>query len=403
MSNTFELIGKFFVGKESEKFKPYEVTTSAKGWTTNRFLFNVIAGDNRHMLESKGGYFADGNGKIFTFSKAGKDDNGNQVKGEKLEIAWKDRTKPELIENVAEFKKFVVDLEEYGRRFKLEKAVEKKKEGTLTEDELLELGVDDIEKAFEDSKKKRKEFIAESDFTEYLHKVITSGKVDGRLFRVNGNIVNSEYNGKFYRKLVPNRVYLAEKDAQPSSIGQLTIFFNKDSLDNNSLKDKKKYYINGYVRDYDNNRKMDIPCPIQVVVDTSKDEENETNKKLNNMFVKQFTVKDKVWYELGIKVKMLDGAQKTDITDDMLNDIQKELLELGAITMDDIRKELGKDIYGEKIQELIIINVARGYSKGRKNTVYIDNDFVIQPIEILEKENKPNELDEEDIFQDIDI
>jgi hypothetical protein len=404
MVNTFEFIGKLVIGKESEKFKPYEVITSAKGWVTKRLLFNVIAGDNRHMLESKGGYFKDESGKIFTFSKAGKDDNGNQIKGEKLEVAWKDRFKPEIIENVAEFKKFVVDLEEYGRRFKLEKAVEKKNDGTLIDEELLELGVDDVEKSLEDSKKKRKEFIAEADFTEYLHKVVSSGKINDKLFRVLGNIVDSEYNGKFYRKLVPTRVYLAEKDAKPSSIGQITVFFNKDSLDSNSLKDKKKYYVNGFVRDYDNNRKVEVPCPIQLVIDTTKDEENETNKKLNSMFVKQFTVKDKTWKEIGVKVKMLDGAQKTDITEDMLNDFQKELLELGAITMDDIRKELGKDIYGEKIQEYVIINAARGYTKGRKDTVFIDKDFVVEPVEILEKEHSENtESDEEDIFGDVDI
>lgn len=407
MAKTFELIGKLSIGKESEKFKPYSTDTYPSGWVSNRLFFNVVAGDNRHMLESKGGFYANGSGKVKTFSKSGKDDNGNIVKGEKLEIEWADRFNPEHIENVAEFKKFVIDLDEYGRRYKLEKAVEKKKDGTLTDAELSELGVEDVEKALEDSKKKRKEFIAESDFTEYIYKLISSGKISDRLFRISGNIIDTEYNGKFYRKLEPTRIYLAEKCAVPSSVGQVTVFFNKDSLDANSLKDTKKYYINGFVRDYDGNRKSEIACPIQLVIDTTKDEENENNKKLNNAFVKLFTVKDKLWYEMGVKVKMLNGSQKTDITEDMLTDIQKELLELGAITMDDIRKDLGQDIYGEKIQENVVINVARGYTKGNKKTIYIDKDFTVEPIEIFDKnetknEDKTSNEDDELVFPDID-
>jgi hypothetical protein len=403
MSNTFEFIGKLSIGKESEKFKPYAVNTSAKGWTTHRLLFNVLAGDNRHMLEVSGGYMKDGSGKIYSFSKSGTDDNGARVKGEKLEIAWKDRFDPEIVDNVAEFKKFVVDLEEYGRRYKLEKAVEKLEDGTLTEDILTELGVEDVKKAYEDSLKRRKEFIAESDFADYIYKMITSGKVNDRLFRVNGEIVDSEYNGKFYRKFVPTRIYLAEKGAEISSTGQITIFYNKDSLDSNSLKDKKKYFVNGYVRTYDRTRKADIACPVQLVLDNTK-EDDETVTKFNGLMVKQFTVKDKSWKEFGVKVKILNGSQKVDITDDMLTEFQRDMIELGAMTYDDVRRDLGADVYGEKVQEMVIINAARGYTKGRKDTVYTNQDFVVEPVVIVQEEKTTaTEDDGEDIFSDIDI
>lgn len=403
-NNTFEIIGKLMIGKESESFKPYKVDTYQTGWVSNRLLFNVIAGDNRHMLESKGGYFKDGNGKVFTFAKGGKDSDGNKVKGEKLEIPWKDRFKLENIEKVAEFKKFVVDLEEPGKRFKLEKALEKSKNDNLTSEELSELGVEDIVKACEDSKKKRKEFIAEADFSEYLYKLISSGKINERLFKVIGNFIYSEYNGNYYRRLSPTRIYLAEKDAVPYSYGQIILFYNKNSLDNSLLKKTNKYYINGFVRDYDNQRKTNIPCPVTLTIDTSKDETDEKAKIINNLFVDQFTVKDKSWKEFGVKVKLLDGSQKVEIADDILTDFQKQMLALGEITLDDIRKEMGEDIYGDPIKEMIIINAAKGYSKGSKNTKYVDSDFVIQELENTDKntsETKENE--EEDIFTDIDI
>lgn len=396
MANTFEIIGKLAIGKESEKFKPYSSKTYDSGWVNNELNFNAIAGDNRHMLKIKGGYMKDGSGKVFTFSKSGKSDSDEVIKGEKLEIAWKDRFKPEIIENVAEFKKFVIDVEEQGKRFKLEKALDKFKEGLLQDGDLEELGVTDIEKAFEDSKKKRKEFIAEADFAEYIYKLISSGKIDNRMFKILGNIVYSEYKGKIYKNLMPTRIYLAEKDAVPSSTAQITLFFNKNSLDSTLLKKTGKYYINGFVRDYDSSRKTDIPCNVSLVIDTNKDEQDETSKKFNALMLKQFTVKDKSWKEFGLKVNMLDGAQKVEITDDMLNDFQKEMIELNPDYIDEIRKELGGNVYGDRIQEFIITSTARGYSKGVKDTKYIDSDFVIPEIEIKDKPN--NSTEDDDIF-----
>lgn len=389
---TFEIIGKLSIPKESEKFKPYKVTFFDKsGWVINELTFNAVAGVNRHMLKLKGGHFKDGHGQVFTFSKNGKSDSGEKIKGEKLQIPWKDRFKPEVVENVAEFKKSVIDLEEYGNRHKLEKAVEKLKENGLTEEELLELGMTDVMAEFELSKEKRKEFIDESDFADYLHEIIPTDKIQDKLFKIMGDILYTEYQGKYYKKLVPSRVYLAEKDAEPSSTAQITLFFNKNSLDDSLLKKTNKYYVNGFIRNYDNDQKKEISAPVTLVIDISKNSDDDKIKKINNLMVNQFTVKDKSWKELGVKVRLLDGSQKMEITMDMLNDTQKELLEMEAITLDEIRKEIGGDLYGEKIQEMVIINVAKGYSKGRKDTVMTDSDFVIQ-----EKVK-----DEEDIF-DID-
>ena len=88
---------------------------------------------------------------------------------------------------------------------------------------------------------------------------------------------------------------------------------------------------------------------------------------------------------------MLDGAQKVEITEDMLTDFQKEMLELEAITMDEIRKEIGGDVYGDKVQEIVITNVSRGFTKGRKDTVFVDSDFVIKAIE-PEREEQNEEI-----------
>jgi hypothetical protein len=399
MTNTFEVIGKLSIAKESEKFSPYTYEEYPSGWNKARLLFNVQSAENRHMLTIEGMMKADGTGLVYTFTKGSTDPKTHErIKGENIQVPWKDRNKPEVLANVAEFKKFVIDLEKYGRRYKLEKAVE----GTATQEELEELGeIEDYSKALEDSKKKRKEFISEYDFTEYLNKLISSGKINDKVFKVSGDIVHSEYNGKIYKKLIPSRIYLVDNNEEQTSTGQITVYYNKESLDTASYDATKKYYINGFVRDYDGQRKENVPCPIQLVLDDSS--EDEKKSKVVKVIKRQFEVDNDSWKEFGVKVKLLDGAQKVDITEDMLTDFQKEMLELDMLTMDDIRKEIGGDVYGDRVQEMIIVNVSRGFTKGRKDTVFIDSDFVIKEKEVKEETTVgTNESDDELGLDDLD-
>ena len=402
MANQFEIVGKLSISKESEKFKPYEHTSFASGWAKGRLLFNVQAAENRHMLTTEGMYKEDGTGTIYTFTK-GKISPVTSVKtkGESLQVKWKDRNKPEILEQVAEFKKFVIDFEKQGRRYELEKALKKQEAGESVVEELETLGVEDLAKAVEESKKKRKEFLSEYDFAEYLAKLLQSDKLKDKKFRILGEIVYSEYNGKIYKKLVPQRVYLVNSDEEDISTAQITVYYNSESLDENSFDDTGKLYVNGFIRNYDGQRKENIPCPIQLTIDGSK--EDEKVQKFTKVMKSQFTVSDDSWKEFGVKVKLLDGAQKVEITEEMLSDFQKEMLELEVITMDEIRKEIGGDVYGERTQEMVIVNVARGYTKGRKDSVFVDSDFEIKPI-VKEETPAPtlDEKEEEDLFEDLD-
>jgi hypothetical protein len=399
MANQFEIIGKLSISKESDKFKPYEVTSFKSGWDKSRLLFNVQSAENRHMLTSEGMFKADGTGTIFSFSKGEVDPTTHErKKGEKLQIAWRDRNKPEVIEKVAEFKKFVVDLEKYGRRYELENALKKQEEGKLTTAEKEELGVEDLKQAVEDSKKKRKEFLSEYDFTEYLYKLVSNEKIKNKVFKVIGDIVHTEYNGKFYKKLVPTRLYVVDEAEEQTSTAQITVYYNKDSLDTGSYESTKKYYINAFVRDYDGNRKENVPCPIQLVLDDTS--EDEKASKTVKILKKQFEVEGDSWKEFGVKVKLLDGAQKVEITEDMLTDFQKEMLELDAITMDEIRKEIGGDVYGERVQEMVIVNVSRGFTKGRKDTVFVDSDFEIKVVEKQEEQTQDTNTSDDDLGLD---
>ena len=393
----FEMTGKLSIGKETEKFHPYTEKTYPSGWVRKQLLFNVTCGDNRHMLTVTAGAFSDGHGDIYSFTKGGVDENGNKVKGESIQIPFKERlTSPKLAE-IAEFKKFIIDLEQPGRRYKLQNMADKLHEGKeLTDEELKEVSLeskDDVTAALEKSNKKRHEFISEWDYIDFIKKVIESEKYKDKLFfiRGNGEYQYSDNQQKVYESYIPTRIYLAADDAEPSSTATINIIFNSESLDEMSVEEKGKYYVNGHMMEYDQNRKANIPVPVTIVIPVPEDDEK--GKKKAEAFKHKFMVDDDTYKEYGAIVNMLNGAQKTEITEDMLTDEQREDLDLGIITMDDIRAEIGGNVYGDRIREYQLVKPARGFTKGRQDTVWTDEDMIIKPIE----EAIP---DSEDLFED---
>lgn len=393
----FEMTGKLSISKDTEKFHPYTEKTYPSGWVRKQLLFNVTCGDNRHMLTVTAGAFADGHGDIYSFTKGGVDENGNKVKGESIQIPFKERlTSPKLAE-IAEFKKFIIDLEQPGRRYKLQNMADKLHEGKeLTDEELKSVGLeskDDVTTALEKSNKKRHEFISEWDYIDFIKKVIDSEKYKDKLFfiRGNGEYQYSDSQQKVYESYIPTRIYLAADDAEPSSTATINIIFNSESLDEMSVEEKGKYYVNGHMMEYDQNRKANIPVPVTIVIPVPEDDEK--GKKKAEAFKHKFMVDDDTYKEYGAIVNMLNGAQKTEITEDMLTDEQREDLDLGIITMDDIRAEIGGNVYGDRIREYQLVKPARGFTKGRQDTVWTDEDMIIKPIEEAI-------LDSEDLFED---
>lgn len=397
----FEMTGKLSISKETEKFHPWLEKQYPSGWVKRTLLFNATCGDNRHMLKVDSGSFADGHGDVYTFTKSYTDESGNKVKGESIRIPFKERlTSPKLAE-IAEFKKFIFDLEKPGRRYALEKALERVNEGKeLTDDELKELKIESKEElatAFEKSNKKRHEFVSEWDFAEFIKKVIDSGKYNDALFHIrgNGDYSYSDEKQQVYESYIPIRIYLAAENAEPYSTATFNILFNKDSLDDMSVEEKGKYYVNGYVMEYDRNRKSNIPVPTTITIPTNMDDEEA--KKRAERIKHKFIVEDDTYKEYGVVVDMLNGAQKITITEDMLSDEEKEDIKWGLITLDDIREDLGGSAYGERIKEYSFKTPAKGFKRGRQDTVYTDDDMVIKPIE----EELPDGVD--DLFDEDEL
>ena len=398
----FEMTGKLSIGKDTEKFHPYSENKYESGWVRKQLLFNATCGDNRHMLTVNAGAFGDEHGFVYTFSKGGTDENGKKTKGESIQIPFKERlTSPKLAE-VAEFKKFIFDLEKPGRRYKLQNMADKLHEGSeLTDEELKEVGLtspDDVSDALEKSIKKRHEFISEWDYIDFIKKVIDSGKYADKKFfiRGNGEYQYSDNEGTVYESYMPNRIYLAAEDAEEFSTATFNILFNSESFDNMSVEEKGKYYVNGYMMEYDNNRKANIPEPVTVAIPVAAEDADEKAKKRIEAIKHKFIVEDDGFKEYGVIVNMLNGAQRVEITEDMLTDEQKNDLDCGLITMDDIRAEYSKGVYGDRIKEYQFVKPARGFTKGRQDTVYTADDMVIHSIEQELPEGTDDLFDDDD-------
>jgi len=389
----FEMLGKLSISKATEKFQPFTENVYDSGWKKTTLRFNAICGDNRHMLQVDAGCWADGHGDIYTFSKGTTDESGNKKKGESFTIPFKDRLTSKRLAEVAEFKKFVFDLEEPGRRYKLKNMVDAIKEGkNVTNEQLKEVGLlaaDEVDRAYEESQKKHHEFIYEGDYIDFIKKVVESEKYKNKKFliRGTGNYTYSDKNEKFYENYIPNRIYLASDDAEEKSVATITLLFGSEGLNELDAEEKGKYTVSGWAMEYDNNRKKNIPVPTVITIPT-------IDAKWANAAKKKFVTEGETLKEYGVEVNMLNGAQKMEVTEDMLTEEQREDLEAGFITMDDIIKELGGSVYGDRVREYQLIKPAKGYTKGAQDSVLTVDDMVVPPLEDVTEDLFDDDEDE---------
>ena len=401
MSNTFEFVGTISPCKETENFKPYKtIWFDGSDWGKKSLMFNIHCGNNRHTVEIDDLITKDNSKRqIHTFTKGTVDSSGNRSKGESFIVEYKDRNKQSVLDKVAEFKKFIVDTETFGKRFKLEKVIDKFKDGSVTDEMMETLGVHSVEEAetaLAESKKKRHEYICADDFIEYLNKFVNSDKIKGVKFQIKGeyNIEYNERDNKWYRKFFVNRIYKAPADAETMSQGTFITYFGENAIDDTNFSDTKKMTANVYVQQYLNKYKKNCLCPISLIIDGNGDEKAE---KKALAIKKKFSANENEYKELGVTVDFVDGAQEVEITDDMLSEEQQENLELGLITMDDIKKELGKPVYGDRVKEIVITGLARGYSNGAKPTAYDEKDFALPNSSVTEKDDIDTDLDDIDL------
>lgn len=360
--NDFVIVGKMGMNKGTDKFKPFEVTDNGKGWNSKKINFFVKNDLNYQNLTVRGGY-SDKNKVVYTLVK---DETTGKYKSE--QIAWDKRLEKSNIEKVAEFKKFVIVM---GK----------------------DLEGNDI----------RMEFIHEWDFIDNIKFICEDEQYKDKLWRVMGEVVTSEWKGKYYTNFVPSRIYLVDDTTEQVSEGVLEFHYGEGAIVD-CFEDLKKIVLNGYTRQYDGSKKEDIGVPVKgLEIDFSNVAEDK-REKIYKKYLEIFTVDGEEFKKIGLKVKYLKGTETVEFDESMLDEEQLENIELGLTTLEEVKAEMGVG-KGNFTEVTKVAGLARGYSKGGVDTGmtlenYIPKDDVME--DLHEEEVVEDEDDDLDLL-DLDL
>lgn len=340
-----------FIGKLRKlKEHGYEEQEFSGGLIRKRLRFQMICGDNVQWLEVVALVWKDENkNKIYTMKHV---EDGQDTK---FEVKWNDRFKEDIVNSVAGYKKFVIDTDTFAHRKELE-----------------ETGLDE---ELEKSKKKRKEFLHTSDFIGYLQRVLDNEKSKEMVFRVTGSMdfSYSEQRDMYYRTFTPQKITRVPADTKQICEGSMKVYFSEGAVDDTMVDETGDIIFNAYTQNYFSNIKGNafVPMSFKISKDAPKAEG----------FIKLFNkVEDDKVSELGVTVDFINGAKRVEISEDMLSDEQKEMIDMGMITMDEIRAELGGTVFGDRVQEIRLTGLMKGYSGGVQDTEFEQSDLVKKPI-----------------------
>lgn len=370
MSNTFSFVGYLKPVKDSENRKSFEIKTYDSGWMSERLVFLVRAGDNTHRVEINAGRWADEKkNTIYCFTKS---ENGK--KGESFQVPWAKRNDPEIIEKTSGWRIFTCDLETYNHRKELEEAGE-------TE-------------ALEAANKKRKHFLAATEFCEYANMVVNSEKTKDMKFRVNGNInyTYSEKNDRYYSTYEVTKIYRVDDDVPTSSTVDMEFYFSEGAMDSSDYDDTGRAIVNGFTSYYDSSTKKNWFCPIVLAMRCGTDEAGKKKIKGWQKIFSKF--EDDEVRKINLTCQAIDGAQRVSIRLEDLDEDTQENVAMGLISEEDAIRDAGGSMYGDRIQEIRIEKLGRGSSKGSETTILTVDDMNKKP---FKEEATVVDQDEDDI------
>lgn len=361
---TFNWVGKIVPVKDTEKFKGYTETVYDSKWMKQRLVFNFISGDNRNLVEINAGKWQDDNKNsvIYTMSRA-----TEGKKSEKIQIPWAERNDPKRIESVAGNRVFTIDTDNFSHRKELEEA------GDAA--------------GLEESNKKRRHFLAATDFCDFAKKVVYSEKIKDWSFRILGNIVYtySEKTGMYYQSYEVNKIYRVDDNAEPSCEINMPFFFAEGFMDKDSLDETGKAIMSGYTPFYDANTKKNWFCPISLVMRGEKDVIDITEELLNNF-------DDSEVCTALLSCQAINGAQRRDVKLEDLDERTQKAVKAGVMSEAQAIKNAGGQVYGDRIQEFRFKEIL----KHSEPTAYTLENCLEKPHVEEESAKVFNDVDEDD-------
>lgn len=364
---TFNFLGTLSVPKDTDKFHSFEITESSKGtgWLMIHNRFNVSERDSRHFVSIDGGKFKDEHNVIYITP----DDDKNLPKcvqrkisdsgKESFYINYSDRKNPDVLALLPRYRKKLLDLNSKALRYMLKSIGEKlENNDSLNPDELKALGAEsmaDAKAAYDKACRKRMEFLDAYDFAEMVKKAFDNGAFANRKVRVTGTVdcSYSEAKDRFYENYEVDSIEIV--DAEDEEYGHLNVKFLYGA--NAVTETDDKLVIRGHhMTHIGNPLNRQVPKDIGFVFPIT-----EANKEMADGLKSRFEVlDDDVIKARAVVLDVIDGSPKLEITEDMLTDEQKEDLKWGFTTKEELAREFGDDLRGERITELRFAKWGRG-------------------------------------------
>lgn len=261
--------------------------------------------------------------------------------GENIDVHWEHRLDPEILKQVAEYRKFVVDLGEPDGR---------------------------------------QEFMTEYDMICYLKDALPNyqGKI-----RAIGELRKDLYNGTLYDHFNLERIYAASDDTPNAFDMEMDLFYNSECVDKTEL-DSGRVYVNGYIKQYVRGEGEKF-LPQAVVMDFNKLAE-KSQKADANMLAKvllpKLDIKSSTLYDCPWRMSFVNGAEAEEFDEDMLTDEQMEMITLGLATVDDYRR----GVRGANVREFRLrapMNNIEAYKHGPIDSGYsmaeVEENLYVMP------------------------
>lgn len=257
-----------------------------------------------------------------------KDMNDNEI-----EIDASDRFDENILANIPDYRKFVVQLDE------------------------------------------RKEFLTEYDMITYLQEIIPTYEGDiivtGR-YRKNYNPKSKTYNDRFSAR----GFYAARDDQKRQLKVRMDLYYTKGSFDKSDLVTEKKAHLGAFIPCYINKDLGTKFFPVQCVFNTAAyDMENERHKAQYDYKMKFLDVSNKTYVHILWDIVYVNGAQKVEFDESCLTDLQKQQIELGLASLDDFKPR--GSIYGDSVKEFRLFrpHLTDEFADGLVDTELTESDF----------------------------
>lgn len=345
----FSFIGEVVSAKEPVSRKRLNEKSA---WFKTRMSIGVKADTNSQFLHME--YLHEENPTTFKlFDKDGKP----------FDVNVNDTTSEAVLSKVMDVAKITIDLEtdqdkkkEYTsliykvRNHEKEISNIKKQDSISAEDETkiaeLQEKINTYNNQIKELADNRVQFCHMKDVINHMNSKLP--ELAGKKVRVTGNVKCNYYNGKNTLQYVPTFIEIVPNETESILLMTAEIFYDKDSVMDDAK--EKKMVVNGYITDRLN--KQDKLFPITIGLDyTAVDETNQAHMNFLTFMRSTFDITDKKQvHKTKALIKIINGAEVVEFTEDCLTDRQKMQIAIGQKTLDDFKPK--GNIYGNRVQEL---------------------------------------------------